>query len=94
MMDSEKVFVPHLLSSFNFKIMQIVRVSVFFIPTPPPLPPTILSHLCNGAAWPYEMKYMKSYCYFGIYNSPAFMFGSFIYTITKVLFFTDEIPMK
>ena len=33
--------------------------------------PPILSHVRNGAAWPYEMKYIKSYCYFGIYNWPA-----------------------
>ena len=35
MMDSEKAFVGHLLSSFNFNIMQIVQVSVFFIPNHP-----------------------------------------------------------
>ena len=81
MLDSEKVCVAHLLSSFNFNIMQIVRVSVLFIPKPP-----ILSHVHNGVAWPYEMKYIKSYCYFGIYNSPAFMFG--------ILSSTNGIPME
>ena len=76
--------------SHTFYLMQIVRVSLFFIQKPP-----VLSHFRNAAAWPYEMKYIKSYCYFGIYNSATFRFGSSIFVLLqKILFFTNGIPME
>ena len=70
----------------TFYLMQIVRVSLLFTPTPP-----ILSHIHNAAAWPYEMKYIKSYCYFGIYNSLAFMFAvPFLYYYKRSRFLPME----
>ena len=73
-MDTLKLASPNTCyNNVYFNIMQTVRVSVFFIPKP-----LILSHVCNAVAWPYEMRYIKSYCYFGIYNLPAFMFSSSI----------------
>ena len=65
--------------SHTFYLMQIVRVSLFFIQKPP-----ILSHFRNAAAWPYEMKYIKSYCYFSIYW-PEVMFSSSHFARSKSL---------